>query len=113
MLRILGQKLPFAIEELDAYDDNGGKTFTPATALGFEELRRRFQTTGDALQRALPSLTAEQAAKPAPFSPTGNPNETVGSLAATAAFHDAYHVGQMGVLRRVAGKAGAVKPPKI
>jgi hypothetical protein len=49
---------------------------------------------------------------PAPFSPTGNPDETVGSLLAAISFHEAYHVGQTGLLRRVVGREGVVKPPK-
>ncbi|MEO8090106.1 MAG: hypothetical protein ABI703_07410 [Gemmatimonadales bacterium] len=34
---------------------------------------------------------------------TGDPDETVGSNLATLVFHQAYHVGQTGGLRRVAG----------
>jgi uncharacterized damage-inducible protein DinB len=47
--------------------------------------------------------------EPAPFSPTNNPKETVRSLLATVFFHQAYHVGQTGLLRRIAGKEGAIK----
>jgi uncharacterized damage-inducible protein DinB len=57
----------------------------------------------------LSTLTAEAMGQPAPFSPSGNPDETVGSLVATVIFHQAYHSGQTGVLRRVSGKKGAIK----
>jgi len=50
------------------------------------------------------------AAKP-PRNMTGDPNETVGTNLAVFAFHESYHVGQTGVLRRVAGKPGVIKPP--
>jgi hypothetical protein len=33
----------------------------------------------------------------------------VRSLLATVAFHQAYHAGQTGTLRRVVGKSGAIK----
>ncbi len=45
----------------------------------------------------------------APFSPKDDENETVGSLLAGLAFHEAYHTGQLGILRRVSGADGAVK----
>jgi hypothetical protein len=61
----------------------------------------------------LAGLPPESMDRPAPFSPTGNPKETVGSLLAAFAFHEAYHVGQTGILRRVIGREGVVKPPKI
>jgi len=42
-------------------------------------------------------------------SPTGNPNETVRTLLTTIMFHQAYHAGQTAVLRRIAGKEGAIR----
>ncbi len=35
--------------------------------------------------------------------------ETIGSLMAGMAFHEAYHCGQLGVLRRMAGAEGIIK----
>jgi hypothetical protein len=58
-------------------------------------------------------MSPDQMDKPAPISPTGNPKETVGSLLAALAFHEAYHVGQTGILRRVIGREGVVKPPRV
>ncbi len=43
-----------------------------------------------------------------PDGPTGNPEETVGSLLAVVMFHQAYHSGQLGILRRIAGESGAI-----
>ena len=60
---------------------------------------------------ALGKATVEQLAGEAPFSPTGNPNETVGSLLASIAFHEAYHLGQTGLSRRLLGKTGALLGP--
>jgi uncharacterized damage-inducible protein DinB len=47
--------------------------------------------------------------RPAAGSPTGNPDETVRSLLTTVMFHQAYHAGQTAVLRRIAGKEGAIR----
>jgi uncharacterized damage-inducible protein DinB len=57
----------------------------------------------------LAALPEERLAERVPMSPTGNPNETVGTMLATIVQHQAYHSGQLGVLRRVAGKPGAIK----
>jgi hypothetical protein len=35
--------------------------------------------------------------------------ETVGSAAAAFVFHESYHLGQSGILRRVAGEEGAIQ----
>ncbi len=55
----------------------------------------------------LAQVTEDQLSQKAPISPTENPDETIGSLLSTFAFHDAYHIGQTGVLRRIVGKAAA------
>ncbi|MBB4635008.1 DinB family protein [Longimicrobium terrae] len=57
---------------------------------------------------ALASIPETRLAEPVPNSPTNNPDETVGSLLVTVMFHQAYHAGQLGLLRRVAGHAGAI-----
>src|SRR5215204_166264 len=41
-LALFGQKPMFPSEELDSYDDNGGKPFRHETAIAFDELKRRF-----------------------------------------------------------------------
>jgi len=53
----------------------------------------------------------KQLSAAAPFSPTGNPNETTGTLLASIAFHEAYHLGQTGLSRRLLGKPGALLAP--
>jgi hypothetical protein len=58
--------------------------------------------------QGLSRVTAERFAEKAPFSPTGNPEETVGSLITSFVFHDAYHAGQTGLLRRIVGRDGAI-----
>ena len=111
-LGLFGQKPMYPNSEFDAYDDRGGVPFRPETAIDFEELKRRFKALQEPLVNGLQGMSAEAMDQPAPFSPTGNPKETVGSLLAAFAFHEAYHVGQTGILRRVVGREGVVKPPR-
>jgi uncharacterized damage-inducible protein DinB len=111
-LRLFGQKPMYPNEEFAAYDDNGGTPFRPDTAIDFDELKRRFKTLQEPLVNGLNGMSREAMDRPAPVSPTGNPNETVGSLLAAVVFHEAYHAGQTGILRRVVGREGVIKPPR-
>jgi hypothetical protein len=86
---------------------------TRVNAISFEELKRRFKALQEPLVNGLNGMSPGDMDKLAPFSPTGNPKETMGSLLASLAFHEAYHVGQTGLLRRVIGREGVIKPPKV
>jgi hypothetical protein len=107
----MGQKSPYPMEEFDPYDDRTGVAFSPENALPFDELRRRFTAMQEPLVRGINGMSSEVMAMKPPRPFTGDPNETVGSNMATLVFHECYHVGQTGILRRVAGKPGVVKPP--
>ena len=110
-LLVLGQKPLFPMEDFHTY--SGDEPFTREHAIPFEELKRRFKALEEPLMKAVSGMSPDAMATPAPFSPTGNPDETMGSLLAAFAFHEAYHVGQTGILRRVAGKPGAVRSPSV
>ncbi len=60
------------------------------------------------IDAGLAGLAPEALDQPAPHSPGNNPNETVRSLLSVTFFHQAYHAGQTGILRRIAGKEGAI-----
>ena len=61
------------------------------------------------LQAGLAGLTSDLLAAKAPFSPSQDEKETNGSLLAGLVFHEAYHNGQLGTLRRLSGAAGVIK----
>jgi DinB family protein len=109
----MGQKSPYPMEDFNPYDDRTGVPFTRDNALPFDELRRRFKAMQEPLVRAISAMSPEVLAMKPPRPMTGEPNETVGSNLATFVFHECYHVGQTGILRRVAGKPGVIKPPKV
>jgi uncharacterized damage-inducible protein DinB len=112
-LGTMGQKSPYPMEEFDPYDDRTGVPFSRERALPFDELRRRYQAMQEPLVRIIEGMSPETLASKPPRKFTGDPNETVGSNLATLVFHECYHVGQTGVQRRVAGKPGVIKPPKV
>jgi uncharacterized damage-inducible protein DinB len=80
----------------------------PGEALDLKELLTAWDEANERFDAGLASLTPEVLDRPAPFSPSNNPKETVRSLLATVLFHQAYHAGQTGLLRRIAGKDGAI-----
>ena len=67
-----------------------------------------FNRTHTEMLELIATFDEETLAKPAPFSPTRSP-ETVGSLVARMVVHEGYHVGQIGVVRRLLGKEGAIR----
>jgi hypothetical protein len=105
-LGLLGEKPLFDDTDFAAY--GAGST---GAALPLDELKRRFDALRPALDAALQRTSPQQLSAGAPFSPTGNPNETIGTLLASIAFHEAYHLGQTGLSRRLLGKAGALLAP--
>jgi uncharacterized damage-inducible protein DinB len=109
-LLLLGHDRLFPAEEMDAYGSGRGGP-ADAAAVPVEELVRRFRRAGAAMQAALLALGADDLARPASLSPTGDDGETVGSLLSSIAFHQAYHAGQTGTLRRLLGHRGAILGP--
>jgi DinB family protein len=88
----------------------GGPPLTDRSqAVNFNELLAAWDEATRRMDAGLAGFPTEALNHPAPGSPTGNPDETIGSLLATIMFHQAYHVGQTAVLRRLIGRAGAIK----
>jgi hypothetical protein len=108
-LPLVGQKPMVEQGRLSQYARGGPPLTDSSRALDFGELLAAWDEGARRMDEGLASFPAESLERPAPASPTGNPNETVRSLLATIMFHQAYHVGQTAVLRRLIGKPGAVK----
>ena len=107
-LAMLGQDPVIAPEALDRYQRGSAPVTGPEGAVPPAELLDAFNRAQDPLLAGLSALTDETLAAPAPFSPNDDPNETVGSLLAGLLFHEAYHGGQLGVIRRTLGIDGAI-----
>jgi hypothetical protein len=93
---------------LDRYARGAPGLASPAEAVNFEDLLAAWNVAVERMDSGLAGLTPDVLDRKAPSSPTNNPNETVRSLVCTMLFHQAYHSGQTGVLRRIAGKSGAI-----
>ena len=94
--------------ELARYDRGSKPMTNAAEAMQLAELLDIWSEAARRVQAGLDTLDKDRLDSPAPFSPNKDPNETVRSLMTTILFHQAYHAGQLGVLRHVAGKQGAI-----
>lgn len=80
--------------------------FDPTRAQPLEALVAILDRSQEAMRVALPRLTEERLGAPSLLG-------TVGETLAFLTFHEGYHSGQLGVLRRTLGKPGKIKPPKL
>lgn len=108
VLPLLGQKPVTAEGDLDRYARGEPALEDGTEALDLERLEELWSAVAARIDEGLSELPPEHLDRPAPFSPGNDPEETLGSLLTVVLFHQSYHAGQTGLLRRVAGKPGAI-----
>lgn len=81
----------------------------PDEALDFGDMRARLLDSKDRLLEAIEGLSPEQLDEEMD-DPFGDPS-TRGGILSLLAFHQAYHAGQLGLSRRLAGHPGAIRGP--
>ncbi|MEN8376004.1 MAG: DinB family protein [Gemmatimonadota bacterium] len=82
----------------------------PGNALPFAEMRDEFLGSAERCTNGVAGLTDAQLDERGFVDPFGKPT-TRGSLISFLAFHQAYHAGQLGLSRRLAGFPGAIAAP--
>ena len=103
ILRKLGEGV--AEEPWEAVVDQGVKTAEVSTLPQPPELRARFVAAGEALGRRLSVLTAADVERESgDFHPDGG--RTVADWVRFLYFHEGYHLGQVGLIRRLRGRPG-------
>jgi uncharacterized damage-inducible protein DinB len=103
VLDLLGQSPVISPEAAAAYRPEGGD---PAHFLNLEDLKLALDRSQELINAGFQKLSPEAANTPAYGS-------TVGEMLAVLAFHESYHGGQVGVIRRSLGHEGVIKPPKL
>jgi uncharacterized damage-inducible protein DinB len=91
----------------ERYGRHGAPIRSASEAKPLQEIWEAYQLTQRRIREAVAELTPARLAEKAAFSPSDDPQETVGSLLVVFAFHDAYHTGQTGILRRLVGRPPA------
>lgn len=107
MLSLLGQTPVMQPGALKRYERGSAPIKSASEAMELSYLQSGIEEAVARLDVGLQGLSEEALDSPAPFSPTGRP-ETVRSLVTLILFHQAYHTGQASLLRRLAGKNGAI-----
>lgn len=107
-LPAVGQPPVLGDEALKRYERGSEPLRDPGEALPLPQLLAAWDEASRRLQTGLAALTPERLRAVTPYSLRNNPGETVRSLLATLVFHQSYHVGQIGMLRRMAGKPGVL-----
>lgn len=109
LLALLGAAPTWTQAEQDFYKRGSAPVTAAAGAMAWERIAADMDASQEALLGALSKLTAEQLLAPLP--PEKNPFKVdcFGENLAIFQFHESYHVGQLGVLRRLLGRPGAIK----
>lgn len=107
-LKALGAVPRLTDEEAAPYRRGAEPLTDPERALPLERLVEEIDRAQETLLARLRGSTAAELAADAPFSLVGNDDETLATLLGSLAFHEAYHVGQTGILRRQLGHDGAL-----
>jgi uncharacterized damage-inducible protein DinB len=108
-LQVLGQPPVLGEEALHRYKRGSEELRNSDEAIPMDQLLSALNQSFAGIDAGFAALTPEALEAPAPFSPRKKADETKGSLLTLIMFHQAYHTGQTGILRRLLGKEGAIK----
>ncbi len=105
VLRLAGAEQVSDPELVEIYSGEEGAVFDRRRARPLEQLVADLDASQERLVAALPRLSPQALAAPAR-------NSTVADQLTFLWFHEGYHNGQLGLLRRLVGKPGVIKQPK-
>lgn len=108
ILELIGRRPLYSKSKFDVYTPKG---FVPEKALNVEELHNSFNAIQKELKDGIQSMSGETLNQPASLIPGKDSGDTIGSVLGTVLWHEAYHAGQLGIIRRVVGKPGVIKNP--
>lgn len=105
-LRLLSQEPVWSKEIAGVYQRGSNPLRDGSTAQPLEKLVADLERSQDRLVAGLAAVSEPELGAPAPDKSIA---ETVGETLFVLQFHEAYHAGQTGLLRRMAGHEGAIK----
>ena len=106
ILGLLGKDPVWNEEEAKPYQRGSEPLTDPALAKDLNELVAMLENSQESILTGIAEISAEGLQAPAP---SGKEGETVETGLAALVFHEAYHVGETGILRRLLGHAGAIQ----
>jgi hypothetical protein len=108
VLAMLGQTAVWSEDELKRYGRGSAPNPDGAGAMFWEKMFADFDATQERLRAGLAALTPEVLAGAVPEAQNFLGLETIGEVLAAYNFHESYHAGQVGILRRVLGREGVI-----
>ena len=108
-LKLVGAEPAGDLERL-ARCARGSKPLTDAEeAIDWDELVETFEEQRKRLQASLGLVTADELARPLPEDENPFGVDSVGQMLGILHYHETYHTGQLGILRRIMGREGVIK----
>jgi uncharacterized damage-inducible protein DinB len=101
ILGLVGEQPIWSEADMEPYKRGSAPIRDGSRARKFEQIVADFTLAQDRLRAGLGRLTEQDLARK-------KGDESVGDSLRFLQFHEAYHIGQMGLLRRMAGKEGAI-----
>ena len=109
LLELLGEGPVWNAQQRERYRRGAPPITSDDEATPWEEIAASFDTSQGRLRVALNSLTLEQLLSPLAEDKNPFNVESLAEMIGTLAFHEAYHVGQLGLLRRLVGLDGMIR----
>jgi len=109
LLGILGEAPVWTSESKASYARGSAPWTNGESAERLETILEKFDESQKRLVGKINSLDETLLFAPVPQDKNAFGVDNMGELIATFAFHESYHVGQSGILRRFLGKDGAIK----
>jgi uncharacterized damage-inducible protein DinB len=105
VLSLLGAEPTWPDERIDLYNRGTSGDLPAEATLPLSRLTEELRATTAVIVERLNRLSPDALAAPSSTNPRSTLEQQLGFLA----FHESYHVGQVGVLRRLIGKPGAIR----
>lgn len=102
LLPLLGKKPLWSAEEIRMYDRSAPGGVDRGNAIEIGRMVEEYGRSQETIMAALAGMSDEDLAGKG--APKGFGGETIGEQLAAFMFHEAYHAGQIGILRRGLGK---------
>lgn len=102
---LLGLAEAWSPELAQRYSGRDGAGWTPESAVDLRTIAGDLARSQQAIMGALDDLPSSALAKQSPD------GRTLAEVLGFFHFHEAYHGGQIALLRRIVGRAGVIKPP--
>lgn len=109
ILELLGSEAIWDKAASEIYKRGADRLTDSSRAIDFSKVKSDYAASQEALLEALEAQTPENLSTRVDFSFVGRDEDSLEAVLAGFAFHEAYHVGQLGLLRRFLGHPGVIK----